>query len=66
MADRVGLGSGHCSLTATLSCSGSSPRGPPRVSDPCLASVGLLEFGLSLSGAACLPLLWSAAPDLEA
>ncbi|XP_060477880.2 coiled-coil domain-containing protein 24 isoform X3 [Panthera onca] len=49
-----------------VSSSHSSPRGPPRVSDPCLASVALLEFGLSLSVAACLPLLWSAAPDLEA
>ncbi|XP_069333951.1 coiled-coil domain-containing protein 24 isoform X1 [Eulemur rufifrons] len=45
----------------------SGPWGPPlRASDPFLASVGLLEFGLRLSNATCLHLLWSAVPDLEA
>lgn len=48
-------------LMATPSCLGSSPRGhPARASDPCLASVGLLEFWLGLSSAACLLLLWNA------
>lgn len=28
--------------------------------------MGLLEFGVGLSSAACLLLLWSTAPDLEA
>ncbi|XP_037598771.1 coiled-coil domain-containing protein 24 isoform X8 [Cebus imitator] len=45
----------------------SGPWGPPcRASAPCLASAGLLEFGLPLSSATCLHLLWSAALDLEA
>nr|XP_012631383.1 coiled-coil domain-containing protein 24 isoform X2 [Microcebus murinus] len=45
----------------------SGPWGPPlRASDPLLASVGLLEFGLRLSNTTCLHLLWSAVPDLEA
>ncbi|XP_074232730.1 coiled-coil domain-containing protein 24 isoform X3 [Camelus bactrianus] len=49
-----------------VSPSHSGPWGPPaRVSDPCLASVGLLEFGPGLSSAACLFLLWSAAPSPE-
>ncbi|XP_043734371.1 coiled-coil domain-containing protein 24 isoform X18 [Cervus elaphus] len=44
-----------------------SPWGPPaRALDPCLASTGLLEFGPGLSSAACLLLLWSAAPNLAA
>lgn len=48
-------------LMATPSCLGSSPRGhPARASDPCLAFVGLLEFWLGLSSAACLLLLWNA------
>lgn len=46
---------------APRSCSGSSPWGlPARASDPCLASVGLLELELGLSSAACLLLLWNA------
>ncbi|XP_072830685.1 coiled-coil domain-containing protein 24 isoform X3 [Vicugna pacos] len=50
-----------------VSPSHSGPWGPPaRVSDPCLASVGLLEFGPGLSSAACLFLLRSAAPSPEA
>ncbi|KAL2772696.1 coiled-coil domain-containing protein 24 isoform 2, partial [Daubentonia madagascariensis] len=57
----------QASLGPCVSPNQSGPWGPPlRASDPFLASVGLLEFGLHLSNATCLHLLWSAAPDLEA